>query len=72
MALTSGDALRIIGTHGRRATVATQGFDYLRSPDTVLRADIVKEGLLRRQVLSETTSEKIKPQALCQHVRGFK
>jgi hypothetical protein len=42
MALTSGDTLRIIGTHGRRtmASKIVLGFDRAAIPDTVLRANL--------------------------------
>ena len=65
MALTSGDTLRIIGTHGRRtmASKIVLGFDRAAIPDTVLRANLVKEGLLRRLKIVNKTTPKIKPWA---------
>jgi hypothetical protein len=57
MTLTS-DALRIIRTHGERAMIATpKDSIVLRLPDTVLRANLVKEGLLRLNALSKTDTE---------------
>ena len=54
-ALTSGDTLRIIGTHGAardllRADGAEDkvtGFDRTATLDTLLRANAVQEGVLR-------------------------